>query len=138
MAKKKSTSSKATSTSLESADATQLRSELVRRERSAKSIIAKRSRLLVKLAAMDERIRAMGIRPDGRLGKSPRAKNPMTLVEALQRVLKDKTLGIPEIVAALPSVGYVTHSLNLRGMVNAQLLKKSLFKRTGRGFYTAK
>lgn len=124
-------------------DTTELRLELLRRERTARSLIAKRNALLAKIEKIDEEIAAAGIKPNSPpsgniFGSAPRAKNEMSLIEALQALLKGKEMGIPEIVPALKSVGYVSHSPNLRTMVNASLLKKNLFKRVGRGVYTAK
>ena len=112
----------------------ELRRELDKRESAARKLIAKRARLMKRVEALNQAIAALGGKPAGRA----RAKNSMSLVEALAKLLKGKELGIPEIMAQLPGVGYVSPSPNLRTMVNVSLLKKTHFKRTARGVYTAK
>lgn len=109
--------------------------EMNRRQAAAKNLLAKRARLARKLEALDMQLAEKGLGP--RTGQ-PRAKNSMSLVEALAKLLKGKEMGIPEIMAQLPGVGYRSPSPNLRTMVNVALLKKAHFKRTGRGVYTAK
>lgn len=137
MAQKRSTGG-----GLEAIDMGELQREIMRRERAARGILSKRAALVAKVEALDKVIQEMGLNAKagaaGSFGRAPRARNSMSLIEALQKLLKGKEMGIPTIVPALPSVGYVSNSPNLRTMVNASLLKKDLFKRVGRGIYTSK
>lgn len=125
---------------LETINLGELQRELQRRERAARSLLTKRAALVAKMDEIDREIADMGLTAKAGIAtaRAPRAKNEMSLIEALQRLLKGKEMGIPAIVPALPSIGYVSNSPNLRTMVNASLLKKELFKRVGRGTYTAK
>lgn len=123
---------------LESVDAGELQREIHRRQRFAKSILVRRERLLARIAAIDDEMRVKGMRRAGSFSASPRARNSMTLTEAMRELLKGREMGIPEIVPGLAEVGYKSPSPNLRTMVNAQLLNKRMFKRISRGVYTAK
>lgn len=132
---------RATMTSLEGVELGDLQRELHRREKAARTLLAKRASLVAKVEELDRTMSEMGISAKAGVGpvvRAPRAKNDMSLIEALQKLLKGKEMGIPDIVPALPSIGYVSNSPNLRTMVNASLLKRELFKRVGRGIYTAK
>ena len=132
MAKKEASISKLATT-----DIAELRRELAKRESVGNKLVARRDRLLKKVAEIEKEMAALGV--TGKAGvRVPRAKNDMSLVDALAKMLKGKERGIPAIVAGLPAAGYVSQSPNLRTMVNVSLLKKSHFKRTGRGVYTAK
>ena len=126
---------KATNGTMKDVSYADLTKEMERRQAEANKILAKRNRLARQLEALDQKLAARGLGPKV-LPK--RAKNSMSLVEALAKLLKGKELGIPEIMAQLPGVGYVSPSPNLRTMVNVSLLKKTHFRRTARGVYTAK
>jgi hypothetical protein len=68
-----------------------------------------------------------------------RAMNPESLAAALQRVLKGKTMSIPDAGAAVRAAGYKTKSANFRAVINQTIAKNAhLFKRVERGLYTAK
>lgn len=117
----------------------ELQRELQRREQSAKGLLRRRATLAKKLEALDEQLAAMGVTATGIIGgRVKRAKNSMSLVDALHKILTGKEMGIPAIIPALATVGYRSESPNLRTMVNVALLKKSHFKRIARGVYTAK
>ena len=63
----------------------------------------------------------------------------MPLHAALHNVLNGTTMGVSEVAQAVQKAGYKTRSENFRTMVNITLLKrKDLFKKKGRGKYTAK
>ena len=62
----------------------------------------------------------------------------MSLVDALAKVLKGKTMGVAEAGEAVKRVGYKTNAANFRTMVNIALIKGGKFKRVDRGQYTAK
>ncbi len=63
----------------------------------------------------------------------------MTLIEALQKVLANKTMSVTDVAEAVRSAGYHTTSDNFRTIVNQALLAHTnLFKKVDRGQYTAK
>ena len=112
-----------------------LEAELRRRARSVGKLQKKRQKLLNKLATLDRQISLAGGRVRG--GGGARARNGVTLPQALAKVLSGKTLGVTEAAEAVRRSGYQTHAANFRTMVNAALLKhKKLFKKVARGQYT--
>jgi hypothetical protein len=99
----------------------------------------RRDRLAQRIADMDEQIRAMGgqLRGLGRGGG--RARNAKSLPEALHALLKGRTMRVVDAAEAVQKAGYRTNSRTFRVQVNIALVKrKDLFKRVGRGQYTAK
>lgn len=116
-----------------------LQKELQRRELAARGLLRRRATLAKKLEELDERLAEMGMSAAGPIGlRTKRARNSMSLVDALHKILTGKEMGIPQIIPALATVGYRSESPNLRTMVNVALLKKSHFRRVSRGVYTAK
>ena len=78
-------------------------------------------------------------RPRGS-GSGKRGGQP-SLATALHSLLRGKTLGVAEMSDAVQKAGYKTKSPNFRTIVNAALLakpNKHLFRKVGRGQYTAK
>lgn len=67
-----------------------------------------------------------------------RPRNELTLVEALVKALKGKTLGVAEIVDEVQKIGYRTTSPNFRTIVNQTLINNPAFKRVSRGKYAVK
>jgi hypothetical protein len=137
---------------LELLTAAQLHAELERRKRLVPRLTAQRDQFLEMLSRIDDELRALGTasiernvpaprrpgRPpgSGRGGRGPRAKNTMSLVEALKQALKDRTLSISDAVAAVNKLGYKSKSKTFRGIVNQALLaNRKLFKKVGRGLY---
>jgi hypothetical protein len=121
----------------------QIQSELRRRARSAGTLQRRRDRIARRLAALDDQIRALGGRANGRIlhaaGRGRRARNEKSLPEALHEVLKGKTMRVIEAADAVQQAGYKTNSRTFRVQVNIALVKrKDLFKRVERGQYTAK
>ena len=108
--------------------------EIRHRENNAGKLIKRRAALVRQLEAIDAQLGKM----KNVAGRTPRARNSFSLVEALKKVLAGKQMGIPQIIEALPVVGYRSESPNLRTMVNVALLKKDAFTRVERGVYTAK
>ena len=117
----------------------ELQKELTRREQAARGLLRRRATLAKRLELLDAKLAEMGMTSGGPIGaRTKRAKNAMSLVEALHKILTGKEMGIPQIIPSLATVGYRSESPNLRTMVNVALLKKSHFKRVARGVYTAK
>jgi hypothetical protein len=124
----------------------QLEAELRRRERSAQRLVNKRERLLSQIAEIDAELASYGyeagevpVGGNGRRGGRKRPKNEMSLVEALEKALKGKTMGVSEAADAAQKLGYRSSSANFRNIVNQTLLKHpDVFKKVGRGQYTLK
>jgi len=67
-----------------------------------------------------------------------RPRNETNLAEALVKVLKGKTMRVKDMVGAVQRAGYRTNAANFRTIVNQALIKnKGMFKKMGRGEYTA-
>jgi hypothetical protein len=114
-----------------------LRAEIARRQRASSQLINKRKKLLAKLADLDAQIRAAGAAVSGAGGRV-RPRNETNLTDAMRAVLKGKTMGVSEVAEAVVTAGYRTNAANFRVIVNQTLLKnKSIFKKLGRGRYTA-
>jgi len=68
-----------------------------------------------------------------------RAKNTMSLTEALASVLKGKEpMAIADIVTGVEAAGYKSSSANFRGIVNQTLIKEKQFTSRSRGLYELK
>ena len=118
-----------------------LEAELRRRRGVLPRLERRRGGLLGRIAALERRIIALGgALSRVRRGRQVRVrpKNTMTLVEALARALKGKTLAVREAAKAVVRTGYRTNSANFRTMVNIALIKSGRFRRVGRGRYTTK
>ncbi len=143
-----------------------LRKELDRRQSQVGAMMARRTKLAAELAALDAELDAFGEtasvaapaargpgRPRGRTakrgrpGRKPRkanrgavtrAENSMTLTESLQKVLRNKTMGVTEVSVAVQKAGYKTNAENFRTIVNQTLIKNPrIFKKISRGQYTS-
>lgn len=127
-------------TGLDSLSLSDLQREIKRRERkrstAVNKLVRKRDRLAEQLAALDAEIAKHG--GSSRGGPRRRPRNEANLAEFLEKVLKGQTMSVTEAAAAVQKAGYVTTSPNFRTIVNQMLLKGNLFKRVGRGQYTAK
>jgi hypothetical protein len=132
--------------SLEKASTQDLKAELRRRVRGRDRLLKKRDQLVDQVEAIDAQIDALDVDSieapsNGRAarGAGGRARNSMSLVEAVQQALGDKPMAIPEIVEAVRGVGYTSNSPNFPNMVSQALSReKKLFKRVERGVYAAK
>ncbi|MGD9690166.1 MAG: hypothetical protein AB7K52_10985 [Phycisphaerales bacterium] len=124
---------------LQSLSITDLEREIARRRSGVSSLLKRRKALERRLAALDAKIHAAGGSAGGavRGRRGPRPKNSANLVDSLRKLLNGKTLSVTDAADAVRRAGYRTNSPNFRTMVNAALLKKKFFKRTGRGMYTA-
>lgn len=139
-----------------------LQKEIARRARRAAGLKVKRRRLLAKLAALDALIgdggsdegasrggrrgrrgeKAAGRRKarggSRRGGGRKRPKNEMNLVEALQKLLKGRTLSVTDMTQKVQEAGYKTSAANFRTIVNQTLIKNGkVFRKVSRGMYTA-
>lgn len=141
-----------------------LRKELNRRQSQVGALMARRTKLAAELASLDAELSAFGEIPAapakrgpgrppgrsakrGRPGRKPRkanrgaktrSENAMTLTASLQKVLKNKTMGVTEVSVAVQKAGYKTNAENFRTIVNQTLIKNpKMFKKISRGQYTA-
>ncbi len=119
--------------------------ELRRRQTLATRLERKKTALLARVAALEIQIRDCGGSPNGSLeGRDlragiPREGRPNTLAGALASMLKGKTMRVVDMSDAVQRAGYATRSPNFRTIVNATVTKHAdLFKRVGRGQYTAR
>ncbi len=121
-----------------------LRAELKRRERRLATLHRRRQRLLGQLESLDEEIAeyaAITAAGTAMLTKrgSPRKRprNAVVLVDALKRVLDNRTLSVTEAAGAVQKAGYRTTSDNFRTIVNQTLISnRRTFKKVARGKYT--
>ena len=123
-----------------------LRAELAQRERHVKQLQGRRDRLLDELVGLDKEIatadgkRAAVRTRRGRRGQGARRqRNKMNLVDALRKVLANKTMSVSEATEAVQTAGYKTSSANFRTIVNQSLLaNRKVFRKVSRGQYTAR
>lgn len=126
--------------SLSGLSITQIHSELRRRERRVGTLVRRRERLAAKLAKLDQHIASLGgrIRGGAVVGVRRRPKNDSNLVEALKKLLSNKTMSVTEASEAVQKAGYNTTAANFRTIVNQTLINSGEFKRVSRGQYTSK
>lgn len=79
-------------------------------------------------------------RPHPRIGDGrDRRGNKQSLSPLLHSILRGKTMSVVEMADAAKKTGYKSKSKNFRAVVSLALLKnRGMFKRVGRGQYTAK
>lgn len=112
-----------------------LQREIVRRQRRVGTLIRRRDRLAAKLKELDGLIAEHGGSGGG--GVRVRPTNSMTLLDAMQKSIKGKTMSVTELAEAVKKDGYQTFAANFRVMVNQTLIKyPRIFKRVDRGQYT--
>ena len=136
-----------------------LNAELTRRRRRLPALQRRRSRAAKRLASIDAQIAELGGsvaessrtvakrgpgrppkaagRPVGRPPGRRRAKNKMSLVDTLSKVVSKEPMGIADIVDRVKKAGYKSSAKGFRSMVNIALIKNKQFKRAGRGKYAA-
>ncbi|MCL4199335.1 MAG: hypothetical protein KJZ69_17730 [Phycisphaerales bacterium] len=125
--------------------------ELERRQAMAGEYEARRAAMEKELAAIDAEIAALqgasGTRVNGAAPRHirrsaaarTRAANQVPLNMALHNLLKGKTMSVSEAAEAVRKSGYKSNAANFTTVVNLTLLKRTdLFRRVGRGKYTAR
>ncbi len=127
----------------------QLRRELAKREKSLATLVSRRARVAKQLSSLDADIAALGggrgpgrvastrgSKPGPRKGTRTRAKNKLTLPDALvAAVRKGATVSPAEAGRAVKAKGYKTTSKTFGVQVATALTKDKRFKRVGRGQY---
>lgn len=122
--------------------------ELERRQAMASELEARRAVLAKELVEIDAEIAALEARASNGFGARhvnrsaaarTRSANHQPLNAVLQKLLKGRTMSVTEAAEAVQKSGYKSNAANFTTVVNLTLLKrKDLFKRVGRGLYTAK
>lgn len=123
--------------------------ELDRRRAMAGKYEARRAGLAEELARIDAEIAALEAsrtsfhavprHVNRSAGARTRSANQQPLNTALHNLLKGRTMSVTEAAEAVQRTGYQSNAANFQKIVNLTLLKrKDLFKRVGRGQYTAK
>ncbi|MGQ0551679.1 MAG: hypothetical protein ACT4PU_00495 [Planctomycetota bacterium] len=142
--------------SMKSLSTAELRRELERRERGAKKLLAKRTKLASALAALDGELADLGVaggsargrsagrpkagRKAGKAGKArarnPRAKNKMNLADSLAAAIRVGTVVSPaQAIERVKAAGYKTNNSAFRISVTQTLSNDKRFKRKGHGQY---
>lgn len=144
----------------------QLQEELNRRQSAVPVLMKQRDELMHALSAIEMELKSLGApgeaswgagggatalaprrgpgRPPGSGGgrggrRGRRAKNAMSLVETLKQVLAGRTLAVTDAVQEVQKAGYRSNSKTFRTIVNQALIANpTIFKKEGRGLYTAK
>jgi len=114
------------------------RTRLTQLARDRKKAQAKLDVIDRQIAQLDGRATRGGGGSGG--GGGGRARNEMSLVEAMATVLKDgKPMRVGDIAEAVTRTGYRSNSANFRGIVNQTLIKeRKQFQSAGRGLYQVK
>jgi hypothetical protein len=151
---RKKTTTNATSSRLRSASVTAISRELRRR---LADMERRRDAVAKELHTIEKEIEAFEVesglaarprpsfggrsksgRPSAKRG-TRRHRNATSLVEALRKVLRRRTLSVSDLAVAVQEAGYRTTSPNFRVIVNQALINNpDLFERVSRGKYTAR
>jgi hypothetical protein len=128
--------SRGSASGLQDMTVSELQAELSRRRRGVGKLERRREKLMAELAGINAQIAEMGGSMGGGAGGT-RARNTMTLPEALHQVLQGVTMSVTDAADSVRAAGYSSSAANFRTMVNQALLKDSRFKKVSRGQYTA-
>jgi hypothetical protein len=137
---------------LKGIDTAALLAEIRWREKQLPRLQKRRARLARRVAKLDELIEVLGgelavRRGPGRPPKSAmkvvgagrgrrrRAKNKVSLAEALVEAMGSSAMSIPQILDAVKKKGYKSTSSQFRNIVTQRLAADKRFKRVGRGQY---
>jgi hypothetical protein len=121
-----------------------LEKEIGRRSKLLPSLIAKRDELNCQIAELETLgSRGRKARPGRasakRVKRGRRAKNKLSLADALAAVLKGKkAMGVAEATEAVLASGYKTTSAAFKSIVNQTLIKDKRFGSVSRGQYALK
>ena len=136
---------------LKSVSTAELRRELARREKGARSLSARRDKLAKKLAVLESELAELGLsagrpgrprragRPPkaGRRGGRRRARNAVSLPDAIAKVVRvGATVSPADVASRVRKSGYKSTSSHFGMMVSNALSKDSRFKRLSRGQYS--
>ena len=125
---------------LDSMTIAQLEGLLSSRRTRLNQLARDRKKAQSRLDAIDKQIAQLSGRVSG-MGGGSRVRNEVSLVQAMQNVLKDagKPMRVGEIADSVMRGGYRSNSANFRGIVNQTLIKeRKNFQSAGRGLYQIK
>jgi hypothetical protein len=125
---------------LDSMTIAQLEGLLSTRRTRLNQLARDRKKAQAKLDAIDRQIGQLSGRAGG-AGGGGRVRNEVSLVQAMQGVLKDssKPMRVGDIADSVVRGGYRSNSANFRGIVNQTLIKeRKNFQSAGRGLYQLK
>lgn len=98
--------------------------------------VASEPRLTAPPRVAKRRGRKPGRKPALKVGRRKRAKNKMTLADALVEALKGKEkVAVPDAVGAVLAAGYKTAAKSFRSVVNHLLFTDKRFRKVARGLY---
>jgi hypothetical protein len=100
----------------------------------------KRDKLQKQLDAVDSQIAAISGGAGGGGGGGSRARNKISLQEAILQVLSKSSgpMNVGAIMDKVSNMGYRSTSANFRGIVNQTLIKDKRFVTASRGMYQLK
>ena len=116
-----------------------LQQEIQRRQKMLPRLIAERDALnreIAELQGMAEPDTRKAAKPQAATKKArrARAKNKLSLADALSQVMKGKAkVTVGQAMEGVLAAGYKTKAKAFRGLVNQTLLKDKRFKNVGRG-----
>ena len=149
---------------LKKASTSMLLAEVNKRRKSLPKLRRQRTQLLTRLEKVQSRIEELGgdhsagqrgpgrlRKPSGKRGpgrppkkagvkkttRRKRAKNKISLADALAAVMTQKPMKIADIISAVKQKGYRSSSNQFRNIVTQRLVADKRFKRVGRGEYAA-
>jgi hypothetical protein len=124
---------------LSSISAAELQAELRRRSGTVKKLVKRHQVLLHKAAQVQAQIESLGGAVEARASAGgKRARNKISLVQALTDALSGKSLSIEQAMDAVKKAGYQSSSASFRQIVSQTLVSRPEFKRVSRGVYTVK
>lgn len=114
--------------------------EIRRRKNSTRKLEAKRAKLLKQLQKIEAEIAAAGGELTGRKASGKRAKNTMSLSDAMVKVMStDKSMSVSQIADGVKKIGYVSNSSTFNTIIYQTLAREAkLFKKVARGQYALK
>lgn len=132
----------------------ELQRELARRQSVLGKLQTRRATLATELAALETEIGRLGGSLNGRARRGRKGRiqppaasngrrrrgrhgNRQSLQALLHSLLQNKTMSVMELADAAKKAGHKSKSKNFRTIVSLALLNRKLFKRVGRGQYTA-
>ena len=115
-----------------------LQAEIERRKRATGPLMRKRDRLLKLVAQLNAKLGDAAANNGSPRRGGKRSKNEMSLVDALRKVMKGRTMGVQEAADAVQKAGYRSSSKTFRVVVAIAIANnRKAFKRVERGRYKA-
>src|SRR5262245_50139785 len=106
---------------------------------SLDALRAEKTQLEARLDEIDQALTAAGVAVGGRRGvRRPRARNEMSLRDAVAQVTRNRPLTKPEILEAIQKIGYKFSTDDPMNSLNAMLYSPKSRIRRQNGKFTAK